>query len=199
MRRRMSYCHPMPISSSHILAKLPMAIGPSRVDQGIRFYLEHYLIGHPGEPKSVEELREVTWLEAPGMQETMAAVGLAGMSNLHGNEQLHRLARQHYGLALQHTMKSIQNLDDLDVQHAMRVVVMLALFEVSSSWLKGYKLARSLAPPDRDSLLTSGVVPVLGGQRKSRAQRGRTNAHHGRRISHAKLCSMARILSRWDS
>ena len=117
--------------SSLALPNLPLTIGTSKIDQGVQFYLKHYVVGHPDEPESADGLRKVTWLAAPGMQETMAAIGLASMSNLYEDEELHKLSRQQYGLALQHTMKSIQDLNTIDTQHAMRGVVMLALFEVS--------------------------------------------------------------------
>ena len=133
--------------SSLVLPKLPIAISTSQIDQGVQFYLQHYLVGHPDEPDSADGLRKVTWLAAPGMQETMAAIGLAGMSNLYESEELHKLARQQYGLALQHTMKSIQNLNTIDSQHAMRGVVMLAMFEVSHCGKRQGGMSVGFLPP----------------------------------------------------
>ncbi|KAH8889308.1 hypothetical protein GQ53DRAFT_825620 [Thozetella sp. PMI_491] len=114
------------------LPRLSRAIDPTKVEQGIQFYLEHYLVGHPDEPRSLEELRKLSWIDSPGISEAMAAVGLAGMSNLHGNEELRRLSRQNYGLALQHTLRTLQNskAEEVDLATRTRAVVMLAMFEV---------------------------------------------------------------------
>lgn len=60
----------------------------------------------------------------------MTAIGLGGLANLTGDQEMETVARQKYGLALQHTAKSIQNSTNIEPTSAMRAVVMLALFEL---------------------------------------------------------------------
>ncbi len=64
----------------------------------------------------------------------MAAVGLAGLSNLTGDKDMNMLAKHHYGLALQNVSSSIQNVAALDLEIIMRAVVMMAMYEVSPSF-----------------------------------------------------------------
>ncbi len=112
------------------LPKLPGTIDQTKAEQGIQFYLEHYIMGHPDEPKSGEEMRRRTLIDVPVVSEAMAAVGLAGLSNLYGSAQLQRMSQHHYGLSRQHTMKALQNLDGVRVEQLTRTVIMLAMFEV---------------------------------------------------------------------
>ncbi|KAK3940384.1 white-opaque regulator 1 [Diplogelasinospora grovesii] len=116
-----------------ILANVPKAIYATKVDQAIHFYLEHYVIGYPDEPRASEELHDKRWVHNRELQDIMAAIGLAGLSNLTGDKELYTMARQKYGLALQHTASSLQNLQGLDLEFAVRSVVMLAMFEVIRS------------------------------------------------------------------
>lgn len=62
-----------------------LLIGPSLEERGIQFYVDRYLLGHPDEPKTIGELGSSAWLWNPALQHVMAAVGLAGLSNLTGN------------------------------------------------------------------------------------------------------------------
>lgn len=61
----------------------------------------------------------------------MAALGLAGMGNLHNDKQLQRLSRVKYGEALAFTNVALRDpLKNLDT--AIRTTIMLALFQVNS-------------------------------------------------------------------
>ena len=61
----------------------------------------------------------------------MAALGLAGMANLHDDKQLQRLSRIKYGEALSLTNAALHNpLQNLEA--AIKTTVMLALFQVRS-------------------------------------------------------------------
>ncbi|KAK3333096.1 hypothetical protein B0T19DRAFT_116647 [Cercophora scortea] len=111
-------------------AQVPKEIYATKADQAVRFFIEHYLIGHPDEPKAGGELKGVKWLHSPTIRHSMAAVGLASLGNLRGDKDLHTLARQNYGLALQNMALSIKDIQASDLDVPMRTVVMLALYEV---------------------------------------------------------------------
>jgi hypothetical protein len=64
------------------------------------------------------------------VQDIMAAVGLASLSNLRGDTSMMTMARQKYGLALRQTGRLIQASSMPDFEVTMRSVVMLAMFEV---------------------------------------------------------------------
>jgi hypothetical protein len=105
-------------------------IDPSLEEQGIQFYVTRYVLGHPEEPADVQSLATSPWLWHPAQQDIMAAVGLAGLSNLLGRQDMVTLARQKYGAALQNASKLISKPTPTDLAVTMRTVVMLALFEV---------------------------------------------------------------------
>ncbi len=84
----------------------------------------------------------------------MAAVGLAGLSNLTGDKGANTLAKHHYGLALQHIASTVRSLSgDVDLDVTMRAVVMMAIYEVSPSYPTPRKLLgdKSLTPPGHSS------------------------------------------------
>ncbi|KAK4230778.1 hypothetical protein QBC38DRAFT_451807 [Podospora fimiseda] len=112
----------------NLIRDIPAAV----VDKGIQFYLEHYVIGLPDEPRAGQELRGVQWVHAPATRNIMAAVGLAGLANLNGDKEMDTLAQQHYGMALQKMSTSIRGRDisGLDMEVILRAVVMMAMFEV---------------------------------------------------------------------
>ncbi|KAK3692946.1 hypothetical protein B0T22DRAFT_367393 [Podospora appendiculata] len=112
-------------------AQVPKEIYATKADQAVRFFIEHYLIGHPDEPKAGGELKGVKWLHSPTIRHSMAAVGLASLGNLRGDKDLHTLARQNYGLALQNMASSIKDMQAADLDVSIRTVVMLALYEVT--------------------------------------------------------------------
>ncbi|KAK3997350.1 hypothetical protein QBC44DRAFT_93408 [Cladorrhinum sp. PSN332] len=107
-------------------------IPASTVDKAIQFYIEHYVIGLPDEPRAGQELRGLQWVHAPATRNIMAAVGLAGLANINGDKEMDTLAGQHYGLALQKMSTSITGKDvsGLDLEVILRAVVMMAMFEV---------------------------------------------------------------------
>ncbi|KAK2042270.1 hypothetical protein LZ31DRAFT_526531 [Colletotrichum somersetense] len=122
----------LPVVKQEICESSPptLHIGPTLEEQGVQFYVNRYLIGHPDEPKSGQELATEGWIWHPAMQDVMCAVGLAGLYNLTGNVEMMATAREKYGSALRQTGKLIRppNTPSLDV--TMRSVVALAMFEV---------------------------------------------------------------------
>ncbi|KAK0722800.1 hypothetical protein B0T26DRAFT_234306 [Lasiosphaeria miniovina] len=123
----------LPPPDGHIvfLANMHREIDATKIDKAVQFYIERYVIGLPDEPKVGQELQGKKWAHTPEVRDIMAAVGLASMSNLTGNKELYILAREQYGLALRHMALSIRNSRGaLDLEVAMRMVVMLALFEM---------------------------------------------------------------------
>lgn len=106
-------------------------LGPNHEEQGVQFYINRYLIGHPDEPKTAGDLSSTQWLWSPALQDIMAAVGLAGLSNLKSDRNLMTVARQRYGKALRQTGQLIQASKTPDFEVAMRAVVTLAMFEVN--------------------------------------------------------------------
>ncbi|EXA39056.1 hypothetical protein FOQG_03621 [Fusarium oxysporum f. sp. raphani 54005] len=105
-------------------------IDPSLEEQGVQFYVNRYLIGHPDEPRSPGDLSHTEWLWDPAVQDVMAAVGLASLSNLKDDPSMMTIARQRYGLALRQTGRLVQTSSMPDFEVTMRSVVMLAMFEV---------------------------------------------------------------------
>ncbi|RSL94345.1 hypothetical protein CDV31_014370 [Fusarium ambrosium] len=110
--------------------RLPTPVDPSLEEQGVQFYINRYLIGHPDEPKTPDDLSSTEWLWDPAVQDVMAAVGLASLSNLRGDNNLMTTARQRYGMALRQTGRLIQTSVTPDFEVTMRSVVMLAMFEL---------------------------------------------------------------------
>ena len=107
-------------------------IGPSLEEQGIQFYVNRYLIGHPDEPRNSGDLDSSPWLWSPALQDVMTAVGLAGLSTVKNDGELMTLARQRYGTALRRTGQLIQKCQTPSLMLTMRAVVMLLMFEVGS-------------------------------------------------------------------
>ncbi|OIW33198.1 hypothetical protein CONLIGDRAFT_163898 [Coniochaeta ligniaria NRRL 30616] len=110
--------------------RISKAVQPTMFERGIQFYIDRYILGYPQEPKTAADLQNAPWMSQPDVADVMAAVGLSGLSNLTGDEELDLAARQKYGVVLRKTAKSIQNPAALDPRTAMRVVVLLAMFEV---------------------------------------------------------------------
>ncbi|KAH6969826.1 hypothetical protein DER45DRAFT_65811 [Fusarium avenaceum] len=110
--------------------RLPTPVDLSIDEQGTQFYLNRYLIGHPDEPRSSSDLSTTGWLWDPAVQDVMAAVGLASLSNLKSDPNMMTIARQKYGMALRQTRHLIQTSEMPDFEVTMRSVVMLAMFEL---------------------------------------------------------------------
>ncbi|KAF9775785.1 hypothetical protein IL306_006096 [Fusarium sp. DS 682] len=110
--------------------RLSPPIDTSLEEQGIQFYINRYLIGHPDEPRSPGDLPHTGWLWDPAVQDVMAAVGLASLSNLRDDPNMMTIARQRYGMALRQTGRLVQTSSMPDFEVTMRSVVMLAMFEV---------------------------------------------------------------------
>ncbi|KAK0385811.1 hypothetical protein NLU13_6988 [Sarocladium strictum] len=104
-------------------------IGPSLDEQGTSFYINRYVIGHPDEPRTAEDLVDVPWIWSPILNDAMVALGLAGLSNLRGDTELMTTARGRYGQALRQAGALLIS-NAAPSHEAMRLIVMLALFEL---------------------------------------------------------------------
>ncbi|EFQ33270.1 uncharacterized protein GLRG_08414 [Colletotrichum graminicola M1.001] len=122
----------LPVIKQEIRESTPptLHIGPTLEEQGIQFYVNRYLIGHPDEPKSGQDLATQGWVWHPAVQDVMCAVGLAGLYNLTGNVEMMATAREKYGSALRQTGKLIRPPHTPSIDVTMRSVVALAMFEV---------------------------------------------------------------------
>ncbi|KAK3295677.1 uncharacterized protein B0H64DRAFT_322315 [Chaetomium fimeti] len=100
------------------------------VDKGIQFYIEHYIIGLPDEPRAGHELRGIKWVHSRATRDIIAAVGLAGLSNLTGDKEMNTLSKHHYGLALHNMASSVRDMGSIELDLIMRTVVMMAMYEV---------------------------------------------------------------------
>ncbi|KAL3291943.1 peroxisomal adenine nucleotide transporter 1 [Colletotrichum asianum] len=109
---------------------LTIRVGPTLEEQGLQFYVNRYLVGHPDEVKSASDLASEPWVWHPALQDVMCAVGLAGLHNLTGNIEMMSMAREKYGSALRQTGKLIRPPHTPSIDVTMRVVVALAMFEV---------------------------------------------------------------------
>jgi hypothetical protein len=121
---------------------LPKEICALPVEKAVQFYLEHCVIGFPDEPRHGQELQGMRWIHSRETRDIMAAVGFAGLSNLNGDKEMNLLAKHHYGLALRNMASSVQNMAGLDLELVIRAVVMMAMYEVRSTYL-GARQARS--------------------------------------------------------
>jgi len=109
---------------------MPKTIDPTVFDKGMQFYIDHYIIGYPQEPRDRSDLQDAEWMSTPAVADIMAAVGLSALSNLTGNKEMELAARQKYGVALRSTAKTLQNPTGLNPGTAIKKVVLLAMFEV---------------------------------------------------------------------
>jgi hypothetical protein len=110
---------------------------PTIEDQAFQFYVNRYLVGHPDEPKSMDELQaSCQWLWDPAVKDINTAVGLASLSNLRNDAELMTAARQRYGKALRVAGQLVRLNAAPSIDITSRLVVMLALFEVSARCMK---------------------------------------------------------------
>lgn len=107
------------------------SIDPTLEEQGIQFYIDRYVLAHREEPADIRALSSTNWLWHPAQREVMAAVGLAGLSNVLGRHDMMTHARFKYGAALRSASRMISEPTPIDQDVTMRTAVMLALFEVS--------------------------------------------------------------------
>lgn len=118
---------------------------PSWQDKGIRFFIDHFVIGLPDEAADVQSLGQQDWVFHRHMQNTMAAVGLAGMGNLRNDKQLMSNAHSTYGAALRDTGKALAAGTGGSYNFMIRSVLMLAMFEVRFSGLEASVISCSSA------------------------------------------------------
>lgn len=111
---------------------MQMSVSPTQEDQGFNFYVHRYLLGHPDEPRNDGELKACSWLWEPTLRDVSTALGLASMSNLNGDKALMVDARRLYGNALQTAGQLIVSGSNTNVDTTSRLVVQLAMFEVST-------------------------------------------------------------------
>jgi hypothetical protein len=114
------------------VAWLKRSIDPSLEDQGVNFFISRYIIGHPDEPKTVEEFQMTDWASDPALRDVMVAVGLAGLANLKEDKQtsMMLLSRERYGMALRQTGQLVQSKRAPSLDVTIRAIVTLAMFEV---------------------------------------------------------------------
>ncbi|EPE10026.1 fungal zn binuclear cluster domain containing protein [Ophiostoma piceae UAMH 11346] len=108
--------------------------GQTPAEQGLHFYLEHYLYGHPeSPPKGGDVAVHIPWILDPSARLIASAVGLAGLGNLAGNDQTRITSWQNYLTGLQMTALTLKTpgLDTLN--NAMRCVILMAMFEYVTS------------------------------------------------------------------
>ena len=117
--------------------RLQTHVLPNIEERGFHFYVNRYLVGHPDEPRNIQEVQSEEWLGNPALRGLMAAVGLASLSNLSGEEGLMPHARHRYGEALRAAGQMIRADDASSIDVTSRLVVMLALFEI----VKGVELS----------------------------------------------------------
>jgi hypothetical protein len=120
-------------SASFEPSTVQMSISPTQDDQGFNFYVKRYLVGHPDEPRNDGELQSYGWIWEPSHRDISTALGLASMANLNGDKMLMIDARRRYGDALRTAGQLIQTSSPSHVDSAARLVVQLALFEVSAA------------------------------------------------------------------
>jgi hypothetical protein len=121
-----------PSSAAYDGAVIQMSVSPTQEDQGFNFYVHRYLLGHPDEPRNDGELKSCSWLWEPTLRDVSTALGLASMSNLSGDKALMVDARRRYGDALRTAGQLIVSDSNVSVDTTSRLVVQLALFEVST-------------------------------------------------------------------
>jgi hypothetical protein len=117
-------------TASTTASKIPRTLDPALVDQGISFYMNKFIIGQPDQAMTPIEIQANPVVWHPLVQEMMAAIGLAGLSNLRGDESINVVAREKYGSALARTMTTMTTSDATQAHAVMRTVIMLAVFEV---------------------------------------------------------------------
>ncbi|KAK4031917.1 hypothetical protein C8A01DRAFT_20939 [Parachaetomium inaequale] len=123
--------------------RLAKEIIATPVDKAIQFYVEHYVLGLPDEPRAGHELRGIKWVHSRETRDIMAAVGMASLSNLTGDKEMNTLAKHHYGLALQNMASSVRNMASVDIDLVLRAVVMMAMYEVIRDRNEPASLART--------------------------------------------------------
>ncbi|KAI6357567.1 hypothetical protein MCOR25_007611 [Pyricularia grisea] len=108
----------------------PQHIGATWQDKGVQFFIDHYVLGLPDEASDITGLRSQPWVFQHTLQQSMAAVGLAGLANLRSSKELAATARQMYGNALRDTGKTLARAQDQPIDFLIRNVLMLAMFEI---------------------------------------------------------------------
>ncbi|KAH8837411.1 hypothetical protein MCOR27_008337 [Pyricularia oryzae] len=108
----------------------PQHIGATWQDKGVQFFIDHYVLGLPDEASDITGLRNQPWVFQHTLQQSMAAVGLAGLANLRSSKELSATARQMYGNALRDTGKVLARVQDEPIDFLIRNVLMLAMFEI---------------------------------------------------------------------
>lgn len=104
---------------------------PTQDELGFQFFINRYVIGHPDEPRSDAELGSYGLIWEPTLRDIVTAVGLASISNLRGDAELMVDARRRYGDALRTAGQIIHSSSPMCIDIMSRLIVMLAMFEVS--------------------------------------------------------------------
>lgn len=96
----------------------------------MQFYLGHYFIGQQGKPGQNIDPKNEPWLFHPVLRDIISAVGVAGMSNLTGDTEMSDWSRKKYVSVIRQTGKLIMSTSTAEAENTLRIVVLLALFEV---------------------------------------------------------------------
>ncbi|KAI8966241.1 hypothetical protein F5Y11DRAFT_343627 [Daldinia sp. FL1419] len=134
-------------------ARIPKKVDLNMEQQGLRFYIDRYLLNHPDSPRTSEQVATY-FSRADAAQNVMIAVGLAGLSNLQGNKNMNLVARSKYVASLKQTGQLIASNDPAGLVARLRSVVTLALFEVVQG--RGSRVAVGLA-----STHVNGAMAVM--------------------------------------
>ncbi|CAK7210054.1 hypothetical protein SEUCBS140593_000698 [Sporothrix eucalyptigena] len=112
-----------------------MLRGPGRTlfEQGLQFYMDHYLYGHPESPTKTGVIAvDTPWILDPAARTIASAVGMAGMANLRGDDEIQMSAWQNYVTGLQMTAKTLTTPGLDTINNVMRSIILMAMFELIS-------------------------------------------------------------------
>lgn len=119
---------------------------------GVDFFLAHYV--RPGTGLAGKGNGLVIGLLGPMVRDAIVSLGLAGLSNISGDENIMHFAREKYASALSLTIVALQDKAMVHSMPTLSAAVLLALFAVSF-------LSRPLSPPPLYQN-SGGVNVVLG-------------------------------------
>ncbi|CAK7213371.1 hypothetical protein SCUCBS95973_001781 [Sporothrix curviconia] len=112
-----------------------MLRGPARTlfEQGLQFYMDHYLYGHPESPTKTGVIAvDTPWILDPAARTIASAVGMAGMANLRNDDEIQIAAWQNYVTGLQMTAKTLATPGLDTINNVMRSIILMAMFELIS-------------------------------------------------------------------
>lgn len=114
-----------------------MLYGPGQTlfERGLQFYMDHYLYGHPESPTKTGVIEvDTPWILDPAARTIASAVGMAGIANLNGDDQIQISAYQNYVTGLQMTARTLASPGLDTINNVMRSIILMAMFEVGSMY-----------------------------------------------------------------